>query len=87
MMIMFFKFFMKSYVVGTHYNHLADEMLICTNSHSFFYEEISKAFPDSFYCVPFLLGDGFTKDSQDSPGKKQLTIIYCEEIIQDFWED
>ena len=69
------------------YNHLVDEILICTHSNSF-YEEISKEFSDSFYCMPFLLHDAcsctFTKDSHDSAGKeKQLTIICCEEIIQE----
>ena len=28
-------FFMKSYVVGTHYNHIVDKILICYHSNSF----------------------------------------------------
>ena len=48
-----------------------------------FYEEIRKESSDSFYCMPLLLCDRFTKDSLDSAGKKktkqQLTITYCEE--------
>ena len=60
---------MKSYVVGTHYNHLVHKILICYRNISF-YEEISKELYDSFYCRPFLLGDRFTKDSPDSAGKK-----------------
>ena len=73
------KFFMKSYVVGTHYNHLVHKILICNHSNSF-YGEICKEFSNSFYCMPFLLADRFTKDSPDSVGKKkQLTITYCEE--------
>ena len=66
---LFVNFFMKSYVVGTHYNHLFDKILICHHS-TVFYEEISKELSDSFYCMPFLLGDRFTKDSLDSAGKK-----------------
>ena len=34
-------FFMKKYVVGTHYNHLVDKILLCYHSNSF-YGEISK---------------------------------------------
>ena len=49
---------MKSYVVGIHYNHLFDKILICNRSNSF-YEEISKELSDSFYCVPFLLADRY----------------------------
>ena len=47
----------------------------------FFYDEIGKELSDSFCCTPFLLGNMFTKDSQERK-KKQLTIIYCEEIIE-----
>ena len=36
-------FFMKSYVVGTHYNHIVDKILICYHSNSF-YGEIIKEF-------------------------------------------
>ena len=36
-------FFMKSYVVGTHYNRIVDKILICYHSNSF-YGEISKEF-------------------------------------------
>ena len=36
-----------------------------------FYEEISKELSDSFYCMPFLLSDRFTKDSPDSAGKQK----------------
>ena len=60
---------MKSYVVGTHYNPLFDKILICNHGNSF-YEEISEELSDSFYCMQFLLGDRFTKDSLDSEGKK-----------------
>ena len=83
MIVFFCYFFMKSYVVGTHYNHLVDEILICTTA-TFFIKNY--AFSDSFYCKPFLLGDSFTKDSQDSTGKKKntLTIIVCEEIIRGY---
>ena len=35
--------FMKSYVVGTHYNHIVDKILICYHNNSF-YGEISKEF-------------------------------------------
>ena len=71
MIVLFlFFFFMKSYVVGTHnYNHLLNTILICNHSNSF-YEEISKELSDSFYCLPFLLGERLTKDSLDSAGKK-----------------
>ena len=55
-------FFMKSYLVGTHYKHLVDEILICTHSNSLC-EEISKEFSNNFYCMPFILGDRFTKES------------------------
>ena len=37
MIVLFLNFFMKSYVMGTHYNHLVDEILICNHSNSFFY--------------------------------------------------
>ena len=48
--------------------------------HRQFYGEISKEYSDSLYCMSFLLDDRFTKDSQDSAGKKkQLIITYCEE--------
>ena len=57
MMVLFLNFFMKSYVVGTHYNHLVDKILICYD----------------FYWMPFLLGDRFSKDSLDSAGKKKQT--------------
>ena len=67
--VLFLNFFMKSYVVGTHYNHLFDKILICNHSNSFFYEEMSKELSDSFYCMPFLLGGRSTKDSLDSAGK------------------
>ena len=76
MIVLFLNFFMKSCVVGTHYNHLVDKILICYNSNSF-YEDISKELSESFYCMPFLSGDRCTKDSLDSAGKKkQLTITY-----------
>ena len=65
-------FFMKSYLVGTHYKHLVDKILICTHSNSLC-EEMSKEFSDSFYCMSFILGDRLTKDSKDSPGKKKTT--------------
>ena len=35
-----------------------DKILICNHSNSF-YEEISKELSDSFYCVPFLLGNRY----------------------------
>ena len=38
-------FFMKSYVVGTHYNHIVDKILVCYHSNSF-YGEIIKEFMD-----------------------------------------
>ena len=60
--IISYYFFMKSYVVGTHYNHIVDKILICYYSNSF-YGEISKEFSDSFLWMPFLLGNRFTKDS------------------------
>ena len=72
MIVLFLNFFMKSYVVGTHYNHLIDKNLICYHSNSF-YGEISKEFSDSFYWMSFLEGDRFTKDSLDSAGKKKQT--------------
>ena len=79
MIVLFLYFFMKSYVVGTHYNHLFDNILVCNHINSF-YEEKNKELSDSFYCMAFLLDDRFTKDSLDSAGKKkQLTITYCEE--------
>ena len=56
MITLFFFVFMKSYVVGTHYIHLVDEILICTHSNSFC-EDTSKEFSDSFYCMPFILSD------------------------------
>ena len=43
MIVSFLNFFMKSYVVGTHYNHIVDKMLICHHSNSFC-GEISKEF-------------------------------------------
>ena len=43
MIVSFLNFFMKSYVVGTHYNHIVDKILICYHSNSF-YGEISKEF-------------------------------------------
>ena len=48
MIDLFLNFFMKSYVVGTHYNHLVDKILICYHINSFFYGEISKEFSESF---------------------------------------
>ena len=71
MIVLFLNLFMKKYVVGTqdHSNHLFDKNLICNHSNSF-YEEISKELSDNFYCMPFLLGGRFTKDSLDSAGKK-----------------
>ena len=69
----------KSYFVGTYYNQRVHKILICNHRNSF-YEEMCKELSDSFYCMPFLLNDRFTKDSSDSAGKKkQLTITYCEE--------
>ena len=47
MIVLFHNFFMKSYVVGTHYNHLFDKILICNHSNRF-YEEISKEFMIDF---------------------------------------
>ena len=41
--IISYYFFMKSYVVGTHYNHTVDTILICYYSNSF-YGKISKEF-------------------------------------------
>ena len=41
--VSFLNFFMKSYVVGTHYNPIVDKILICYHSNSF-YGEISKEF-------------------------------------------
>ena len=41
MIVLFLNFFMKTYVVGTHYNHLVDKILICNHSISV-YKEISK---------------------------------------------
>ena len=78
----FFVFiFMKSYVVGTHYNQLIYKNM---QPQQQFHEEISKYFSDRFYYMQFLLGDRFTKDSPNSAGKKkQLSITYCVEIIQD----
>ena len=80
MIDLFLNFFMKSYVVGTHYNHLVDKIQICYHINSFF-GEISKEFSESFYWMPFLLGDRFIKDSLDIAGKKKQTdhINYCEE--------
>ena len=46
MIVSFLNFFMKSYVVGTHYNHIVDivdKILICYHNNSF-YGEISKEF-------------------------------------------
>ena len=43
MIVSFLNFFMKSYVVGTHYNPTVDKILICYHSNSF-YGEISKEF-------------------------------------------
>ena len=43
MIVSFLNFFMKSCVVGTHYNHIVDKILICYHSNSF-YGEISKEF-------------------------------------------
>ena len=34
-------FFMKSYVLDSHYNHIVDKILLCYHSNSF-YGEISK---------------------------------------------
>ena len=64
MIILFLNFFMKNYVVSTHYNHLVDKILIGNHSNSF-YEEIRKDSSGSFFCMPFLLGDRFTKDLLD----------------------
>ena len=65
--------------MGTQYNHLVDKILICIHSKSF-NAEISKELSNSFYCMPFILADRFTKDSLDSAGKKKaLTITYCED--------
>ena len=69
MISLFLNLFMKRYVVGTHYNHRLHKILICNHSNRF-YEEIRKELSDSFYCMPFLLGDRFTKGSLDSAGKK-----------------
>ena len=41
-------------------NHLLDESLMYTLSDSF-YEDISKEFSDSFYCISFLLVIGLKK--------------------------
>ena len=35
MVVSFLNLFMKSYVVGTHYNHIFDKILICNHSNSF----------------------------------------------------
>ena len=35
MIVLFLNFFMNSYVVGTHYNHLFDKILICNHINSF----------------------------------------------------
>ena len=43
MIVSFLVFFMKSYVVGTHFNPIVDKILICYHSNSF-YGEISKEF-------------------------------------------
>ena len=72
MIVLCLNFFMKSYVVGTHYNHPIDKILICYHSNSI-YGKISKEFSKSFYWMPFLLGDRFTKDSLESAGKKKQT--------------
>ena len=42
MIDLFLNFFMKSYVVGTHYNHLVDKILICYHINSFFMEKYAK---------------------------------------------
>ena len=36
MIVLFLNVFMKSYVVGTHYNHLFDKILIYYHSNSFY---------------------------------------------------
>ena len=43
MIVLFLNFFMKSYVVGTHFDHIVDKILICYHNNSF-YGEISKEF-------------------------------------------
>ena len=43
MIVSFLKFFMKSYVVGSHYYPIVDKILICYHSNSF-NGEISKEF-------------------------------------------
>ena len=35
MIVLFLNFFMKGYVVGTHYNHIVDKILICNHNNSF----------------------------------------------------
>ena len=77
MIVFFFYIFLKRYIVDTHYNHLVDEILICTLSNNF-YEEISIEFSDSFCCIPFLLVIGLQKIHRTPQEKKQPTIIYCE---------
>ena len=74
MIVVFLIFFMKSYVV-----YIVDKILICNHSSSFYEKEIS----DSDFCMPFLLGDRFKKDSLESAGKKQLTVTYCEGNVRE----
>ena len=43
MIVSFLNLFMKSFVVGTHYNPIVDKILICYHSNNF-YGEINKEF-------------------------------------------
>ena len=70
MIVSFLNFFMKSYVVGTHYNHIVDKILICYHSNSF-YGEIKAKNSDSFLWMPFLLGNRFTKDSSQTQQERK----------------
>ena len=47
MIVLFLNFFMKSYFVGTHYNHLFDNILVCNHINSF-YEEKTKNYLIAF---------------------------------------
>ena len=66
MIVSFLNFFMKTYVVGTHCNHIVDKILICYHNNSF-YGEISK----EFLWMPFLLGNRFTKDSSQTQQERK----------------
>ena len=68
MIVSFLNFFMKSYVVGTHYNHIVDKMLICymfVPQQQLLWRN-KQSILTAFLWMSFLLENRFTKDSSQT---------------------